>query len=274
MTDLSDLKTIEVFDLEQLLSPYSVSEFLTSHWPEAFLYLEGNGKRLAAPLSIRELTDVENLARVCKRDVILWPPKNGNTSLHEHVADQSCPPNLALGFYDAGVTLYFTQVESYVLPIRQMLRSIENDLRLSPGTMECEIFASRKGSGTPVHFDHEINFNIQLKGKKRWTIAKNTSAPSPLTHFKIYDTPMGDLASYWEGPVLNEIPSNSRSFLAEEGSLVFLPQGYWHSTVCETDSLALSFVAKPPSWASIVIKLIRAELIKDERWRKRSMIQK
>lgn len=137
-----------------------------------------------------------------------------------------------------------------------------------------ELFASKAGSGTPPHFDHEVNLNIQLRGRKKWTVAPNILAPNPCHPYKPMEgPPQGFAKLYIPADLPNEIPTPHERFETAAGSIVFLPQGYWHSTVAQTDSIALSIVLVPPTWLDLALRAIKRRLIVDEKWRARAFPQ-
>jgi len=259
-------------DLARLLSPTSVAEFLSKKWPDEFQVSHGKMDRLQELTAIPELLDLDRLTLAYRKPITLWYPPSKDPRLSKRIHDRKVSSETALGFYEAGATLYFTDVEVFVPETRCILRQLERDLGLPPGCARLELFASRDRSGTPLHFDHELNFNVQLAGRKKWTVAKNTRVPYPLTHYKpIEGSPRGEARRYIPDGLPSETSESTETFETEPGSVVFIPQGYWHSTVAQGDSIAIAVVIVPPAWLDLVLLAIRKRLIPQAGWRQRAV---
>jgi 50S ribosomal protein L16 3-hydroxylase len=258
--------------VSQLFAPLTVEKFIDDYWPDNPYIQHGSIDRLKRLRGIPELFDIDAFAKTRKREITVWCSNKKNVGFYNRVHLKQCRADVALDLYEAGATLYVTDADRDIYALREITREIEADLGLAPGSVRCELFFSRKGSGTPYHFDHDINFNLQLKGRKKWIIAPNRNAPFPLTHFKIIEgAPTGELSSYWRGPVPKKPAAGKKTFWAKPGSFVFLPQGYWHTTVALQDSIAMSFVVVPPAWIDLLMRTIRRNLVQVETWRKRAI---
>lgn len=63
------------------------------------------------------------------------------------------------------------------------------------------------------------------------------------------------------------MPSDAQTFELKPGSLLFVPRGYWHSTLADGDSLALNFTYTAPAWIDLFMSALRSRLLQSELWR-------
>ena len=54
----------------------------------------------------------------------------------------------------------------------------------------------------------------------------------------------------------------------EPGSALFLPRGYWHSSLALEDSLAITFTLCSRTWLEVIWEKLREEILQSEDWRK------
>jgi len=97
-----------------------------------------------------------------------------------------------------------------------------------------------------AHFDRSDNFNLQLFGRKKWTLFPPEASdalyypcadlPTGLLHFSPVDI---------EHPDLRRFPKFAHArpieFVLEPGELLFLPAGFWHHVRGLETSLSMNF---------------------------------
>jgi uncharacterized protein YaiE (UPF0345 family) len=64
------------------------------------------------------------------------------------------------------------------------------------------------------------------------------------------------------------MPADAMEVTLGPGSLLFVPSGWWHSTVGIGPSLALMFITINLNWAEVVTAALRRKLIGDQSWRR------
>ena len=65
----------------------------------------------------------------------------------------------------------------------------------------------------------------------------------------------------------DQMPDDAEEFTLKEGSLLFLPRGYWHKTEAKSDALALNFTFSAPSYLDLIGSVLRLKLAQSEEWR-------
>ena len=123
-------------------------------------------------------------------------------------------------------------------------------------------------AGARPHCDFDFGFNLQLKGTKTWRLAPNTNFSNPHKSVIIEDPFDPEVAAYATGALPRAMPTEgAREAIAKPGSVVFLPRGYWHTTVAHEPSLALTFACKGATWSELVAREIERRLRMFEGWR-------
>ncbi|WP_394820505.1 JmjC domain-containing protein [Pendulispora albinea] len=166
-------------------------------------------------------------------------------------------------FYDAGTTLYFRRIPQFAAHERE----VADTLGIPRETAECAVFCNRPGATTRAHFDRADLIMIQLKGRKTWKIAPNTFAPMPLEAWATLDRVPPEVRRYAQGLPPREIPCNATSYDLEQGSILYVPRGYWHETFSDQDSVSLHIQLASPTRLDVLIAALKNELARDEWWR-------
>jgi len=259
------------FGLAPLVAPLAADRFLAEHWPARHLVSRGPVERFAPLLEIPELADVEALARVYHDRVPVWFSSALCRDRLDQVYGTRFAARDALVLYRAGATLFFEKVDRWVAPLRPLARALERELSLAPGSVYVSAFASPGGVGSAAHFDPDLNFSVQLRGRKRWWIARNAHVAEPTAGYSVLEggTPESDeLRGYCPGPLPREMPNGAEQIDMEPGTALFLPRGTWHATeAVGEESFALVFAINPVTWAQLVATHLVRRLCAEPRWR-------
>ena len=94
--------------------------------------------------------------------------------VHVHlpdVADEAssvtASPRDAQRMFASGMGLLFDEAQRYAPQLVPWLDAIRGELGLSALTQQrCLVYATPAGKGTAAHFDHNVNFVLQLSGTK------------------------------------------------------------------------------------------------------------
>lgn len=249
--------------LSKLLSPFLISDFI-SHY-------EKNEPVLVQTLE-KSIEDIKTLAPLASLDSLLnsWP-----LSIQAHLPDKrdevsSIDANSkdAKKLFENGMGLLFNEAQNVLPELSSWIIGIQKELGLSNLTYgRSLIYATPDGRGTAPHFDQNINFVLQLHGTKKWLMAPNHSIQNPLTRHTMGTQADPELLSYVTESFPLEMPDNTQSFELRPGSLLFVPRGYWHSTLAQGDALALNFTFTAPAWIDLFTSALRSRLIQDPLWR-------
>ena len=106
------------------------------------------------------------------------------------------------------------------------------------------------------HYDAEEVFILQLLGTKHWRIRKNTVHPWPL----LESIPVNQAYGQEIMPYL--------SCQLKAGDWLYIPNGYWHCTTAEEESISLS-VGIRASTCMDLFDLLRLRLLDSIEWRER-----
>ena len=256
-----DRRSSEKIGLAALIHPRAVAE-LAAHLArdEAFVV-----PRTAVP----ELAAIPMLASV---DALLgaWPD-----SVHVHlpdVADEAssitASPHDARKLYANRMGLLFDEAQRFVPELAAWLATIRVELGLSALTQaRCLVYATPAGTGTAAHFDHNVNFVLQLRGQKTWWLAPNAHVERPLSRHTMGLPADPELAAYARHPLPEDMPADRREVALAPGALMCVPRGMWHATRADEDSLQLNFTFTPPSWIDLLSAALRSRLAQSPAWR-------
>ncbi len=249
--------------LAALISPRSLSEFLphlSSHEP---LVVKG------LTTTIRPLTQLPLLKSL---DALfkLWPAQvQGHLpGIADEANSVDVSPLEARKLFKKGTGLMFEHAQKNSPKLEQWLEAIRKDLGLSALTeSRCLLYATPKDTGTAPHFDQNVNFVLQLHGRKNWWLAPNQHVENPLTRHTIGLPTDPELQTYAEKPMPKRMPSGVRPVTLEPGTLLFVPRGTWHWTKAESDALSLNFTYSAPTWLDLFTAALRSRLALSHEWR-------
>jgi 50S ribosomal protein L16 3-hydroxylase len=249
--------------LDALTRPLGARAFLERHWPRELFVGHGPLERFGGLADIEGLSHIEALLAATRGPVRVWPPPERSREPAVVVASDH-----ALRLYRDGWTVYLNPAERSVPQLLPFIRRLEADLGLYRGDIATEVFASKAGAGARPHCDFDFGFNVQLQGRKRWRLAPNMTVSNPHASVIISDPFDADVAAYSVGEVPREMPTEGAcELLAEPGSVVFIPRGYWHTTMAQEPSLALTFACKGKMWSQLLTLELESRLRLHEKWR-------
>jgi 50S ribosomal protein L16 3-hydroxylase len=115
-----------------------------------------------------------------------------------------------------------------------------------------------------MHFDDHEVIVVQLAGRKRWTIAQNTTVVNPLHNAG--RALEGEAGRYADGPPPPDL-RRGKAVALRPGSVLFLPRGYWHQTIAQERSISLTFGFRTPSWLDLLQQHLASTLSLRPEWR-------
>lgn len=256
--------------LAEIISPVSVSDFFSHHWPTKPLFVPATLQKLKTIFDLPQLQDLESLvaARQLKVRACLPDFDDEYSSIHVQPED-------ALKAYRNNMTLVFDAMQTQDSTIAQILKTLRSDLGLVTGGTENNLckarsiaYATPAGCGTRLHFDANANFIIQIHGTKTWVLAENKSVTNPTERFTTGSFEMAAaLEKQCHDQLIDELPEDHEEYVMKPGCVLFVPRGYWHGTTTDDDSLSLNFTFSQPSWADVFTKSLQELLLTSPDWR-------
>ncbi len=249
-----------VFGLKELILPLSRKEFLENHWlSNEWAYIKSDIKRFKRYSFVSKLLSVHDFAQKYKGRVSLIHRDKPALDVEGGVK--------ALPFLEKGYTIYFRDVEDYFPMINKVVKQLAADLNMPK--MTSEIFASSGKSGVGMHSDYHLNLNLLLSGKKEWLFAKNTALVNQTSICMPKGKKQVDQSQlkYLSGKLDAQMPFNAKRVTQNPGDLMFVPRGWWHSTISYGECVSVNFIFKDPTWARLFASALEAELLNDPQWR-------
>jgi len=249
--------------LAALLGATSAGAFLEENWPAHPFVAHGLSG------SVRGLTSLPFLHSL---DALLnaWPDKIQAhlPDVRDEASSIDAGPADARKLFANGLPLLFNQVQKISPVLQEWLAAIHRDLGLPQMTVSrCMVYATPDGKGTAAHFDQNINFVLQLVGTKKWWLAKNEAVANPPQRHTLGLPIDPELVGCLSAPMRESEPENKEFFVLNPGSVLFVPQGYWHGTEASGEALSLNFTYSQPSYADLFLAALRSRLLLSPEWR-------
>jgi ribosomal protein L16 Arg81 hydroxylase len=230
--------------------------FLARAWPDTFFVSRGGLDARALPHAI---TDLERIVSAPGVHTSVFGAKGFRVD--------AANPQDAITFYLAGHTLYMQTIERALPELDAFSVALARDLDVDPSWITVEGFASpKKGAGTSMHYDFDLNFNVQLVGTKTWRVATNEHIHNPLSSMVV--VPGADAWSSFDGTRMpTKMPKDAKTVRMRPGDALFLPRAQWHETKVHAESFAIAFVIKPPPLFRLVVSELTNALKQERAWR-------
>lgn len=248
--------------LEKFFGIGGAQEFLRDHWPGEVRVQDGELARLGELASVPEFGDIELLLTNLPSHVDLVH-RDGKREIVPRALD-------ALPSYRDGVAMLYVKDLEVFAAVSRACDELASLLSIPRHFVSCEGFAAIGAVHVPLHFDHETNFMVQVRGDKTWVFAKNTDLPDPVFPYfpsnpsRFYD----DGRNPFTGTQLpRALPAGHVERVVHAGTVTFMPRGFWHGTHTHEESFAIGFVIDPPTLAEIALSDLLAHLHADPDFR-------
>ena len=249
--------------LSVLLHPHPISEFITKLEIGAPFIVHHGSDGLHALTDLPFLSSLSGLLNCWPGKIKAHLPdaRDESSSIDTSATD-------AKKLFENGMGLLFNEAQEISPLLVQWLEEIRQAAGLPALTYSrCLIYATPKNGGTAPHFDQNINFVVQIKGKKTWYMAPNKSVLNPMTRFTMKTEPDPELQSYVHETLPTTMPKDAQKIDLLPGSMLFVPRGYWHSTEAQEEALALNFTFTVPTWIDLFLTALRTRLAQSQDWR-------
>lgn len=249
--------------LGKLIHPRPLAEF-ASHFAA--------GRPFVAHVLGKSIGALARLPFLQSLDALLgsWPKvvKAHLPDVADEASSIDASPEDARKLFANGMGLLFDDVHTLSPVVAAWLEQLRGDLGLSALTQSRSlVYATPAGGGTAPHFDQNVNFVLQLHGKKTWWLAPNAHVEHPLTRHTMGLAADPELQTYARLPFPTAMPRNKQAIVLERGSCLFVPRGTWHATEAASDALSLNFTFSAPSWLDLFSAALRSRLALRSAWR-------
>lgn len=244
-----------------LLWPHSPESFQAKMWQKQSVAFPGGSWRLRNLLLDLGSVDVELLIESTGDLVTVWIP-SGEGSLRT----ERLQPERAIESYKQGNSLYF-QVQDTLPKMGSWLYALGSCLGIPEHFGYCSLIAVASEFTTPLHFDTNENFTIQLAGTKRWKIWHDITIKNPM-HNCIAGRPVQEEFRLYAGdPRPASLGQPDLDVELQPGSILYVPRGVWHEVEAPQSSLSLNIAFPIYTWIDVVMPIIRRALIRHSLWR-------
>ncbi|MCX4247770.1 cupin-like domain-containing protein [Paraliomyxa miuraensis] len=169
-----------------------------------------------------------------------------------------CPNHAARAFLDEGYVLYVTRVHTAVPAARDLVEGICTFFGVHPRYVRLEAFAGNAGAISSMHYDHDVNFHVLLRGHKRWRVEANAHIDNPLEAHHAPGNPKDELHA--KSLPLPRTFCHPQVLSMAPGCCLFLPSGYWHEVESLGSTFALNIVIDPPRVHELVAQALENKL--------------
>ncbi len=249
------LPAAKEINLETLIAPMSVDEFLSTHWRKRIFHAQGTETLVQSIKAALGSFHVPTL--VGRASAIDAMPRGGGRK--ERLSNIS--QEKALELYEQGYTLYF-DLRHAVPELAQVGHNIAKQIGIVPAQTSCSIFASRKNSGVTTHFDNNENFTVQLRGKKNWIIWSNPDVRNPAHCFATGEPLIDAESGMYIHPSIRDTDFHDGETVAMvPGSVLYHHGGSWHTTRADDEeSVSLNVFVRPIRFFNLLEGAIQARL--------------
>ncbi|MGQ4647065.1 JmjC domain-containing protein [Lyngbya aestuarii] len=230
--------------LINLLKPYSVEEFLNTHWTSKALFVpSGEKSKFAHLFSWEKLNYLLNFHQFKYPELRL--------ALDGKVLDESKNKDITK-LCQEGATLIVNQVNKFIPEIAAFATEVTYDLGYGTQVNSYCSWPGRQGFSS--HYDtHEV-FILQIEGRKEWHVFPDTFK------YPLVDQKSASLTPPEGEPYL--------SCTLSPGDVLYIPRGHWHYAVALNEpSLHLTLGVHCQTGVDFLEWLI-GELRQQEKWRR------
>lgn len=251
--------------LAALLGSFPVARFFERHWPDTLLVQHGDPRRLAGLIDAPEFASIDALTSLPAREWLAQSARFPNGFGNVAVSGEA-----AAAFFFVGFTIYGVEPPLESPGARRWIAALERDLRLTPGLIRTSVFLSKPGPGARMHFDSQESFVVQLKGRKRWTVAHNRDVRHAAENYIAGDKVPSSLDAQLEAPgrpLATTMPDDAVTVTLEPGSIMYVPRGAWHATETLEESWHLDLMLPLPTWGDHLQGLLATHFHDRAGWR-------
>lgn len=214
-------KGVAFEQLEKLLGPVSVEEFLASTWGQTYRHIRGWPGKFAHLLPWNQLNEILRQHRLdfprlrLVLDGASLPASSYlryTTSGRRRTPIPRLQPVKLTHQLRRGATLVLDAVDELYRPLEELASGLELFFREH---VQINTYAGwHTSQGFDLHWDDHDVFILQVTGRKRWSVYGMTRAFPVITDSEPAEKPLRE-SPLWEATL-------------EDGDLLYIPRGWWH----------------------------------------------
>ncbi|MFI9358766.1 cupin domain-containing protein [Streptomyces lydicus] len=238
-----------MFDLESLLDPMPLDQFLRENWTTRGVVLRGQDRdRFHSLFSWDQLNHLLNFHRLRFGEEIRLAAIGKKISGRPETADEW------IKHCQDGYTLIINQLQRRIPAIAELATAIERAIgHRSQVNMYCS-WPEQQGFDQH-HDDHEV-FILQIEGTKRWVVSEETYK-YPLDKYNNVSVDTGEP----KGPPYIETELHP-------GDVLYIPRGHWHYAVAGDEPSLHLTLGVTCRTGVYWLKWLADELMDEEEWRR------
>lgn len=260
-----------LFDLQRLLDPVPLRDFLGSYWERQLLHLQRGEAGYFRPLV--EGCDLDRLIANARStpDHTLALIKDGVIAHQVGDGVQRFGRGDALRLdrldadtvyreHAAGATIRFTRLERHLTPLWRLAGEIERTLNTD---VSVNLYLTPPNSqGFAAHIDLHDALVLQVSGSKRWQVGEPTQElpveRKVKAHRQLYERPFPFAAENEKGGPQHR---TDREILLRAGDVLYLPRGVPHSAAAQDEaSMHLTVGFTGLTWHELLIHAVTRRL--------------
>jgi ribosomal protein L16 Arg81 hydroxylase len=181
------------------------------------------------------------------------------------LADKNSVP----AWLESGFTIMVDDLPATIPALYELKQAAATDLGIPARSVDVKLSISPEGAGFPMHFDRHDSIQFQISGAKNWMLAPNRALRFPLHGCTLGMSVPKELRAYY--PAGQPQPPSKRECIElSPGMILFVPRGYWHSTIAGEMSVSVVIRLAPPPWIQFLPTRYERRLSRDWRWREPS----
>lgn len=212
-------------ELENLLSPVSISDFLENYADRKALLIKGKSEKFAQLKFDKEafFSSCNRFGNVSDRLKVALRMEEG-----EHENYEAIFPFQARNLFENGMTICCAGISD----ANETLAAFSEGVRLSLCVPDLRFnsYLSPHDSGFNLHYDVQAIFLMQTQGKKNWWYSKEPISPAPT----VYSSKLKNKLS------IDEL----ETCVLEPGDVLYLPAFSWHRARADNMSLGITLGIK------------------------------
>jgi hypothetical protein len=209
--------------------------------------------------------------------IFVWT-RDGSTGKIQSISVEPKAAAICFNAQGSGAALYFRSpqkmanevAKGFAMALGMDFTSLYSNGDVKP---EIEMFVSHKGHYTDWHTDFQENFTIQLKGSKKWKVAKGAvinplrgCTPHYFDNEAVKETQMKAHCSCSAESEI-KLPKEWEEVVLGEGDVLYHPAGLWHAVETLEESVSMNISLIGTSWADMLSDGVRQLLWREERTR-------
>jgi len=256
--------TAGVRELQELLSPISCEEFVSSYFSRAALMVEG------VPDKFEHIFSWEKLNKALERgqkiqdkryNIMASFARGEESGSSKRMVEAS--HNQVDSLFKSGATICITNIHMADPALARWAQTIRTQLNFA-GTVGVNCYLSPDGSGLSTHYDKRVVTTLHIAGKKRWRYSTEAAKPWPDHNAVCVE---GHVEPVGVDP--GRLPSDMefREVEMKPGDLLCLPAGGWHSAKAVGESLAINLYFQPRNFLEQLIPVLQSFAASNGDWR-------